>query len=151
MLDHAVSPSIVDINFTIIVAQINPFSKVRNLKDFAQRDHFQKWLLSLHTQCCQADLQMWDRRLCQAYISSNFQGLKSFGGTGWKKAFDYCIMTKSAFIRLALSSLCLDVMMEGGYLGTQNSFGMQLALSWTRKQEEDKVMARGHQWWSPAV
>lgn len=121
MLDHAVSPTIVDVNFTISVAQINSFSSVHNLKDFAQQDPFQKWLLSLHTQRCQADLQMCDRRLCQAYISSNFKGLKSFGGTGWKKAFDYCIMTKSAFITLVLSSLCLDVMMEGGYLGTQNS------------------------------
>lgn len=44
-----------------------------------------------------------------------------------EKVFDYCLMTKSAFIRLVLSSVCLDVAMEGGYLGTQYSFGTQFA------------------------
>lgn len=44
-----------------------------------------------------------------------------------EKVFDYCLMTKSAFIRLVLSSVCLDVGMEGGYLDTQYSFGTQLA------------------------
>lgn len=44
-----------------------------------------------------------------------------------EKVFDYCLMTKSAFIRLVLSSVCLDVVMAGGYLGTQYSFGTQFA------------------------
>lgn len=42
-----------------------------------------------------------------------------------EEAFDYRLMTKSAFIRLDLSSVCLGVGM-GGYLGTQHSFGVQL-------------------------
>lgn len=44
-----------------------------------------------------------------------------------EKVFDYCLMTESAFIRLVLSSVCLDLAKEGGYLGTRFSFGTQFA------------------------
>lgn len=40
-----------------------------------------------------------------------------------EKVFNYCLMTKSAFIRLFLSSVVLDLVMKGGYLGTQQTVG----------------------------
>lgn len=122
----AVFPTLGNDNFTIIVTQINSPFKVHHLKDFAQRHHFQNdcyhCTFRAANQTCKYEIGDSAKDISPP-IFRDLNHLEALAET----VFDYCLMTKSAFIRLVLSSVCLDLVMEGGYLGTQYSLGTQFA------------------------
>lgn len=122
-------PTLGNVNFTISVAWINSFSKVHNLKDFAHRDQFQNdcyhCTFSAANQTCKCEIGD-SAKAISLPISRDLNHLDALA----EKAFDYCLMTKSAFIRLVLSSVCLDLVMEGRLFGYAALFWDAVCIEW---------------------